>query len=112
MLFWFSILLQSKQLFPFFDIPCQGLYTGDLEEDTIFLQYFVAQGFEFFCSQSLSKNFGIYGTVWAGEGMVWCGGGATLIAQAILSSKGAQNPRESTMETEGKIIKLEVEFCY
>uniref|UniRef100_A0A8C0ZS57 Putative aspartate aminotransferase, cytoplasmic 2 n=1 Tax=Castor canadensis TaxID=51338 RepID=A0A8C0ZS57_CASCN len=52
--------IKSKQLFPFFDIPCQGLYTGDLEEDTIFLQYFVAQGFEFFCSQSLSKNFGIY----------------------------------------------------
>ncbi|XP_020750475.1 putative aspartate aminotransferase, cytoplasmic 2 isoform X4 [Odocoileus virginianus] len=38
----------------------KGLSTGDLEEDAIFLQYFVSQGFEFFCSQSLSKNFGIY----------------------------------------------------
>uniref|UniRef100_A0A2K5WA68 aspartate transaminase n=1 Tax=Macaca fascicularis TaxID=9541 RepID=A0A2K5WA68_MACFA len=53
-------VVESKQIFPFFDIPCQGLYTGDLEEDTRILQYFVSQGFEFFCSQSLSKNFGIY----------------------------------------------------
>ncbi|XP_020750471.1 putative aspartate aminotransferase, cytoplasmic 2 isoform X2 [Odocoileus virginianus] len=53
-------LMKSKEIFPFFDIPYQGLSTGDLEEDAIFLQYFVSQGFEFFCSQSLSKNFGIY----------------------------------------------------
>ncbi|XP_054972437.2 putative aspartate aminotransferase, cytoplasmic 2 isoform X4 [Pan paniscus] len=53
-------VVESKQIFPFFDIPCQGLYTSDLEEDTRILQYFVSQGFEFFCSQSLSKNFGIY----------------------------------------------------
>ena len=59
-------LLQSKEIFPFFDVPYQGLSTGDLEEDAIFLHYFVSQGFEFFCSQSLSKNFGIYGTLWAG----------------------------------------------
>ncbi|XP_004394475.1 PREDICTED: putative aspartate aminotransferase, cytoplasmic 2 [Odobenus rosmarus divergens] len=52
--------MKSKQIFPFFDIPNQGLSTGDLEEDTGFLQYFVSQGFEFFCSQSLSKTFGIY----------------------------------------------------
>lgn len=38
----FSFLFQSKQLFPFFDIPCQGLSTGDLEEDTRLLQYFVS----------------------------------------------------------------------
>nr|XP_048312115.1 putative aspartate aminotransferase, cytoplasmic 2 isoform X3 [Myodes glareolus] len=53
-------IIKSKQLFPFFDIACQGLSTGDLEEDTRLLQYFVSLGFEFFCSQSLSKNFGIY----------------------------------------------------
>ncbi|XP_045635190.1 putative aspartate aminotransferase, cytoplasmic 2 [Ursus americanus] len=52
--------MKSKQIFPFFDIPNQGLSTGDLEEDTGFLQYFVSQDFEFFCSQSLSKTFGIY----------------------------------------------------
>ncbi|XP_026978836.1 putative aspartate aminotransferase, cytoplasmic 2 [Sagmatias obliquidens] len=54
------VLMKSKQIFPFFDIPYQGLTTGDLEEDARFLQYFVSRGFEFFCSQSLSKNFGIY----------------------------------------------------
>ncbi|NP_001014025.2 putative aspartate aminotransferase, cytoplasmic 2 [Rattus norvegicus] len=53
-------IIKSKQIFPFFDIPCQGLSTGDLEEDSKFLQHFVSLGFEFFCSQSLSKNFGIY----------------------------------------------------
>ncbi|MBZ3886782.1 Aspartate aminotransferase, cytoplasmic [Sciurus carolinensis] len=52
--------IKNKQIFPFFDIPCQGLSTGDLEEDTKILHHFVSQGFEFFCSQSLSKNFGIY----------------------------------------------------
>ncbi|XP_047573036.1 putative aspartate aminotransferase, cytoplasmic 2 isoform X2 [Lutra lutra] len=52
--------LKSKQIFLFFDISSQGLSTGDLEKDTGFLQYFVSQGFEFFCSQSLSKTFGIY----------------------------------------------------
>ncbi|XP_059100317.1 putative aspartate aminotransferase, cytoplasmic 2 isoform X2 [Peromyscus eremicus] len=53
-------IIKSKHIFPFFDVPCQGLSTGDLEEDTRLLQYFVFLGFEFFCSQSLSKNFGIY----------------------------------------------------
>ena len=61
--FSLSFLLQKKQIFPFFDIPYQGLSTGDLEEDTRFLQYFVSGGLEFFCSQSLSRNFGIYGMV-------------------------------------------------
>ncbi|XP_060038611.1 beta-3 adrenergic receptor isoform X2 [Erinaceus europaeus] len=56
----FSFLLQNKQIFPFFDIPSQGFITGDLEEDTRFLQYFLCCEFEFFCSQSLSRNFGIY----------------------------------------------------
>ncbi|XP_029794217.1 putative aspartate aminotransferase, cytoplasmic 2 isoform X3 [Suricata suricatta] len=52
--------MKRKQIFPFFDIPYQGFSTGDLEEDTRFLRYFVSRGFEFFCSQSLSKTFGIY----------------------------------------------------
>ncbi|XP_005338463.4 putative aspartate aminotransferase, cytoplasmic 2 [Ictidomys tridecemlineatus] len=54
------LTIKNKRIFPFFDIPSQGLSTGDLEEDAEILQYFVSQGFEFFCSQSLSKNFGIY----------------------------------------------------
>ncbi|XP_036022811.1 putative aspartate aminotransferase, cytoplasmic 2 [Onychomys torridus] len=53
-------IIKSKHIFPFFDVPCQGLSTGDLEEDTRLLQYFVFLGSEFFCSQSLSKSFGIY----------------------------------------------------
>ncbi|XP_049721464.1 putative aspartate aminotransferase, cytoplasmic 2 [Elephas maximus indicus] len=53
-------IMKSKQIFPFFDIPSQGFSSGDLNEDSRILRYFVAQGFEFFCSQSLSKNFGIY----------------------------------------------------
>ncbi|XP_004598581.1 putative aspartate aminotransferase, cytoplasmic 2 [Ochotona princeps] len=53
-------LLKSKRIFLFLDIPCQGFYTGDLEQDVRILRYFVSRGFEFFCSQSLSKNFGIY----------------------------------------------------
>ncbi|XP_074185767.1 putative aspartate aminotransferase, cytoplasmic 2 isoform X5 [Rhinolophus sinicus] len=59
---WVKLMatMKSKQIFPFFDIPYQGLSTGDLEEDTKFLQYFVSGGFEFFCNQSLSNNFGIY----------------------------------------------------
>ncbi|KAL2761945.1 putative aspartate aminotransferase, cytoplasmic 2, partial [Daubentonia madagascariensis] len=56
----FTSTLKSKQIFLFFDIPCQGLHTGDLEEDTRVLRYFVSRRFEFFCSQSLSRNFGIY----------------------------------------------------
>ncbi|XP_036911255.1 putative aspartate aminotransferase, cytoplasmic 2 [Sturnira hondurensis] len=52
--------MKKKQIFPFFDIPNQGLSTGNLEEDTRFLQYFVSGGLEFFCSQSLSRNFGVY----------------------------------------------------
>ncbi|KAB1257625.1 putative aspartate aminotransferase; cytoplasmic 2 [Camelus dromedarius] len=59
---WIKLMstMKSKRIFPFFDIPCQGLSTGDLEEETRFLKYFVSRGFEFFCSQSLSKIFGIY----------------------------------------------------
>ncbi|XP_012506552.1 PREDICTED: putative aspartate aminotransferase, cytoplasmic 2 [Propithecus coquereli] len=56
----FMSTLKSKRIFPFFDIPCQGLHNGDLEEDARILRYFVSGGFEFFCSQSLSRSFGIY----------------------------------------------------
>uniref|UniRef100_A0A8C3WA06 Putative aspartate aminotransferase, cytoplasmic 2 n=1 Tax=Catagonus wagneri TaxID=51154 RepID=A0A8C3WA06_9CETA len=55
-----TALMKSKQIFPFFDISYQDLSTSDLEEDTRFLDHFVSRGLEFFCSQSLSKNFGIY----------------------------------------------------
>lgn len=72
---FFFLSLQNKEIFPFFDIPSQGFFTGDLEEDTRFLQYFVDHRFEFFCSQFLSRIFGIYGMVWTEEGgpiRSWC----------------------------------------
>ncbi|XP_004383484.1 putative aspartate aminotransferase, cytoplasmic 2 [Trichechus manatus latirostris] len=53
-------IMKRKKMFPFFDISSQGFSSGNLNEDSRILRYFVAQGFEFFCSQSLSKNFGIY----------------------------------------------------
>ncbi|XP_062069803.1 putative aspartate aminotransferase, cytoplasmic 2 [Lepus europaeus] len=53
-------IMKSKRIFLFLDAPCQGFYTGDLEQDVRILRFFVSRGFEFFCSQSLSKNFGIY----------------------------------------------------
>uniref|UniRef100_A0A8C8VM21 aspartate transaminase n=1 Tax=Pelusios castaneus TaxID=367368 RepID=A0A8C8VM21_9SAUR len=49
-----------KHLFPFFDVPAQGLVSGDLDRDAWALRHFVAQGFELFCAQSFSKTFGLY----------------------------------------------------
>uniref|UniRef100_A0A452IZU9 aspartate transaminase n=1 Tax=Gopherus agassizii TaxID=38772 RepID=A0A452IZU9_9SAUR len=52
--------LFMKRLFPFFDVPAQGLASGDLDRDAWALRHFVAQGFELFCAQSFSKTFGLY----------------------------------------------------
>ncbi|XP_059587794.1 LOW QUALITY PROTEIN: putative aspartate aminotransferase, cytoplasmic 2 [Alligator mississippiensis] len=51
---------QRKHLFPFFDIPGQGLASGDLDKDARALRHFVARGFELFCAQSFSRIFGLY----------------------------------------------------
>ncbi|KAM7153962.1 putative aspartate aminotransferase, cytoplasmic 2 [Macrochelys suwanniensis] len=53
-------VMRRKRLFPFFDIPAQGLASGDLDRDAWALRHFVAQGFELFCAQSFSKTFGLY----------------------------------------------------
>ncbi|KAM9165618.1 putative aspartate aminotransferase, cytoplasmic 2 [Pangshura tecta] len=53
-------VMGRKHLFPFFDIPAQGLASGDLDKDAWALRHFVAQGFELFCAQSFSKTFGLY----------------------------------------------------
>uniref|UniRef100_H3B1T1 Aspartate aminotransferase n=1 Tax=Latimeria chalumnae TaxID=7897 RepID=H3B1T1_LATCH len=53
-------ILQRKQLFPFFDSAYQGFASGDLDRDAWAVRYFVSQGFELFCAQSFSKNFGLY----------------------------------------------------
>lgn len=52
--------LQHRFLFPFFDSAYQGFASGNLERDAWAIRYFVSEGFEFFCAQSFSKNFGLY----------------------------------------------------
>ncbi|XP_075766910.1 putative aspartate aminotransferase, cytoplasmic 2 isoform X2 [Pelodiscus sinensis] len=52
--------VMGKRLFPFFDVPAQGLASGDLDRDAWALRHFVAQGFELLCAQSFSKTFGLY----------------------------------------------------
>lgn len=51
---------QRRFLFPFFDSAYQGFASGNLERDAWAIRYFVSQGFELFCAQSFSKNFGLY----------------------------------------------------
>lgn len=51
---------QRRFLFPFFDSAYQGFASGDLEKDAWAVRYFVSEGFELFCAQSFSKNFGLY----------------------------------------------------
>jgi len=59
---WMKVadLIERKKLFPFFDCAYQGFATGDLEIDAWAVRYFAGRGFEFFCAQSFSKNFGLY----------------------------------------------------
>ena len=53
-------ICRQKKLFPFFDCAYQGFASGCLDTDAWAVRYFVSQGFELFCSQSFSKNFGLY----------------------------------------------------
>jgi len=53
-------LVRRKRLFPFFDCAYQGFASGCLDTDAWSVRFFVEQGFELFCSQSFSKNFGLY----------------------------------------------------
>ena len=51
----------EKKLFPFFDTAYQGFASGDLDKDAWSVRYFADErNFELFCSQSFSKNFGLY----------------------------------------------------
>ncbi|XP_039630691.1 aspartate aminotransferase, cytoplasmic [Polypterus senegalus] len=52
--------MKKKKLFAFFDSAYQGFASGDLDKDAWAVRYFVSQGFEIFCAQSFSKNFGLY----------------------------------------------------
>merc|ERR1719450_1822718 len=53
-------ICRKNELFPFFDCAYQGFASGCLDTDAWSVRYFVSQGFELFCSQSYSKNFGLY----------------------------------------------------
>ena len=55
-----ALICRANQLFPFFDCAYQGFASGCLDTDAWAVRYFVSQGFELFCSQSFSKNFGLY----------------------------------------------------
>jgi len=53
-------LMEERKLFPFFDSAYQGFASGDLDNDAWAVRYFESRGFEFLCSQSFAKNFGLY----------------------------------------------------
>ncbi|KAL4612884.1 aspartate aminotransferase, cytoplasmic [Arapaima gigas] len=53
-------VMKRRSLFPFFDSAYQGFASGNLEKDAWAVRYFVSQGFDIFCAQSFSKNFGLY----------------------------------------------------
>lgn len=59
---WSFILcfFQRRKLFVFFDSAYQGFASGSLEKDAWAVRYFISMGFEMFCAQSFSKNFGLY----------------------------------------------------
>ncbi|PIC15579.1 hypothetical protein B9Z55_022503 [Caenorhabditis nigoni] len=53
-------VVKQRKLFPFFYLDQQGLASGDLEQDSWPIRYFVHQGLELFVAQSFSKIFGLY----------------------------------------------------
>ncbi|XP_048061537.1 aspartate aminotransferase, cytoplasmic [Megalobrama amblycephala] len=53
-------VMKRKNLFAFFDSAYQGFASGNLDKDAWSIRYFVSEGFELFCAQSFSKNFGLY----------------------------------------------------
>ncbi|XP_013414509.1 aspartate aminotransferase, cytoplasmic [Lingula anatina] len=55
-----AAIIKERKLFPFIDLAYQGFATGSLEADSWVPRYFEKEGFEFFCAQSFSKNFGLY----------------------------------------------------
>ncbi|XP_076020350.1 aspartate aminotransferase, cytoplasmic [Genypterus blacodes] len=53
-------VMMRRKLFAFFDSAYQGFASGNLDKDAWAVRYFVSMGFEMFCAQSFSKNFGLY----------------------------------------------------
>jgi len=60
---WQSILrvMQSRNLFPFFDSAYQGFASGDLDRDAYPVRLFAEAGMEMVIAQSFAKNLGLYG---------------------------------------------------
>lgn len=54
-------IIRAKKLFPFFDCAYQGFASGDLDNDSWAIRYFVKEGFELCIAQSFAKNLGLYG---------------------------------------------------
>lgn len=52
---------QRKKHFAFFDSAYQGFASDDLDKDAFSVRYFAYRGLEMLCSQSFSKNLGLYG---------------------------------------------------
>jgi len=94
-------ICRANQLFPFFDCAYQGFASGCLDTDAWAVRYFVSKGFELFCSQSFSKNFGLYNertgnlTVVTGraENMDNIKSQMTLIVRAMVSNPPAHGAR-------------------
>ncbi|XP_029814423.1 aspartate aminotransferase, cytoplasmic [Manacus vitellinus] len=55
-----AAVMKRRSLFPFFDSAYQGFASGSLDKDAWAVRFFVSEGFELFCAQSFSKNFGLY----------------------------------------------------
>uniref|UniRef100_G3NXE2 Aspartate aminotransferase n=1 Tax=Gasterosteus aculeatus aculeatus TaxID=481459 RepID=G3NXE2_GASAC len=55
-----EVMMVLRKLFVFFDSAYQGFASGCLDKDAWAVRYFVSVGFEMFCAQSFSKNFGLY----------------------------------------------------
>uniref|UniRef100_A0A8D0E949 aspartate transaminase n=1 Tax=Salvator merianae TaxID=96440 RepID=A0A8D0E949_SALMN len=55
-----STVMAERHLFPFFDVPAQGLASGNLDRDAWAVRHFVDRGFEILCAQSFSRIFGLY----------------------------------------------------
>lgn len=56
-----SQICLEKKLIPLFDTAYQGFASGDLEKDVQSLHTFLKDGHQVFVSQSMAKNFGLYG---------------------------------------------------
>merc|ERR1719210_228831 len=94
-------LIKRKELFPFFDCAYQGFASGCLDTDAWAVRFFVSEGFELFCSQSFSKNFGLYNERAGNLTIVTANAGnvdniksqMTLIIRAMVSNPPAHGAR-------------------